>query len=99
MDTAQMVAKMRQLETALPPELNRLIQLQRRETHPDGTVTNYYQIPNGSKAPGYLWIHYEPQEKTLLAAEMDVDFPCLVGLNRSPIQLRLTAAHILEYLP
>ena len=99
MDSAQMIAKMRQIENALPPELNQLVLLDKREPLPNGTVINYYIVPDGKLPDGYLWINYQPDTMEILAAEMDVNFNCLIGLNRSPIELRLLATHILRYIP
>lgn len=99
MDHAQRIAKMRQIENALPPQLEQLVILQKRETLPNHTITNYYQIPDGKHPPGYLWINYDKETKEVLAAEMNVNFDCLIGLNRSPIELRLLANHVLQYLP
>ena len=98
MDSTQMIAKMRQIENALPPQLEQLVILQKKETLPNSTVTNYYEVPDGKRKPGYLWINYNPETKEVLAAEMDVNFNCLIGLNRSPIELRLLANHVLQYL-
>ncbi len=99
MDTAQMVAFMRKIEQTLPPELNQLVILTKREPLNNGTVINYYDIPDGNRPSGYLWINYIPQTMEILAAEMDVNFPCLIGLNRSPIELRILSNHILKYIP
>lgn len=98
MNSEQMIAKMRQIENALPPQLEQLVILQKKETLPNGTAINYYQVPDGNRKPGYLWINYDPDTKEVLAAEMDVNFNCLIGLNRSPIELRLLASHVLQYL-
>ena len=97
-DSTQMIAKMRQIENALPPELEHLVIFQNKEELSDGTVINHYQIPDGKRAPGYLWINYDPVTMEVLAAEMDVNFSCLIGLNRSPIELRLLCQHVLKYL-
>ncbi len=99
MDSAQMIAIMRKIEDALPPELNEMVILTKREPLPNGTVINYYDIPAGKQPTGYLWINYEPTTMEVLAAEMDVNFNCLIGLNRSPIELRLLTNHVLKYLP
>ena len=99
MENEQMIAKMRQIEDALPPLLEQLVILQKKETLPNDTITNYYQIPDGKRPPGYLWINYNKETKEVLAAEMNVNFDCLIGLNRSPIELRLLANHVLQYLP
>ena len=99
MDTAQMVAFMRKIEQTLPPELNQLVILTKREPLNNGTVINYYDIPDGNRPSGYLWINYRPDTMEILAAEMDVNFPCLIGLNRSPIELRLLTTHVLKHIP
>ena len=54
MGNEQMIAKMRQIEDALPPLLEQLVILQKREMLPNDTITNYYQIPDGKRPPGYL---------------------------------------------
>ncbi len=99
MDTAQMTAFMRKIEQTLPPELNQLVILAKRETLNNGTVINYYDVPDGNRPSGYLWINYNPETMEILAAEMDVNFPCLIGLNRSPIELRILSNHVLKYIP
>ncbi len=43
MDSTRMIAKMRQIEQAVPPELEQLVILQKKETLPNGTVINYYE--------------------------------------------------------
>lgn len=99
MSSEQMIAKMRQIENAVPPELNQLVTLTKREPLPNGTVINYYDVPDGKRPAGYLWIQYNPETMEVLAAEMNVNFDCLIGLNRSPIELRLLTNHVLNYLP
>ena len=98
MSSEERIAKMRRIEDAVPPRLQEMVILQKRETLANGTITNHYEIPDGKRPPGYLWINYDPETKEVLAAEMNVNFDCLIGLNRSPIELRLLANHVLEYL-
>lgn len=98
MSAEERVEKMRRIESALPPELNEMVIFQKSDTLPDGTVIHYYEIPDGKRPPGYLWIHHKPDTKEVLAAEMNVNFDCLIGLNRSPIELRLLCNHVLTYL-
>ena len=98
MGSEEMIAKMRRIEQALPPALEQMVVFQKSDTLPDGTVIHYYEIPDGNRPPGYLWIHHIPDTKEVLAAEMDVNFDCLIGLNRSPIELRLLCNHVLKYL-
>jgi len=99
MDTAQRNALMRKIEKAVPPELNQIVSLQKKETLSNGSVINHYQVLDGKRPPGYLWINYDPTTMEIFAAEMDVDFDCLIGFNRSPIELRLLSRHVLYYLP
>lgn len=98
MSTEERIAKMRRIENAMPPELNQMVLLEQQDTLPDGTQINHYTIPDGKRPPGYLWIHYRPETKEVLAAEMNVNFENLIGLNRSPIELRLLCNHVLQYL-
>lgn len=98
MASEEQINKMRRIEKAVPPELNEMVLFQKSDTLQDGTVINYYEIPDGKRPPGYLWIHYKPDTKEVLSAEMDVNFDCLIGLNRSPIELRILCNHVLEYL-
>lgn len=99
MDSEQMAALMRRIEKTVPPELADIVIPDRREDLPDGTRINHYIIPDGRHKPGYLWIHHNPATMELLAAEMNVNFRNLIGLNRSPIGLRIICNHILKYLP
>ena len=99
LDSAQMIAKMKQIENAVPPQLEELVIFQKQEQLSNGSLMNHYQVPDGKRQPGYLWIQFEPQTKEVLAAEMNVNFNCLIGLNRSPIELRLLCNQVLKYLP
>ena len=54
MSSEEMIAKMRRIEKALPPELNQMVLFQKSDTLPDGTVIHYYEIPDGKPATGYL---------------------------------------------
>lgn len=47
---------------------------------------------------GYLVIDVLPGEKSPVGAQMDVGFPTMIGLNRSPLELRILAEHVLEVL-
>ena len=98
MSAEEMIAKMRRIEKALPPELNDMVIFQKSDVLPDGSVIHYYEIPDGKRKPGYLWIHHNPDTKEVFSAEMNVNFDNLGGLNRSPIQLRLVCNHVLKYL-
>lgn len=98
MTAEERVAKMKRIEYASPEELPDLVQFDHREILKDGTLKNYYVIPDGRRAPGYLWIQYEPETLQVISAEMDINFDNLIGLNRSPIELRLLCNHVLRCL-
>lgn len=93
-----MIAKMKKIERAQPPELYELVQFQEQQVNKDGTVTNRYQVMDDKQSPGYLLITFVPETEEIKAAEMNVNFKHFVGLNRSPIQLRLTAANVLKHI-
>lgn len=68
------------------------------------TLTEEKQIEDGielrydarsGKNKGFLMIQYSPSDDTLLAVEMDVGFETMLGLNRSPLELRILAEHML----
>ena len=52
MGSEQMIEKMRRIEKAVPPELNQMVILTKREPLPNGTVINYYDIPDGKQPDG-----------------------------------------------
>ena len=70
MSSEEMIAKMRRIEKALPPELNQMVIFQKSDTLPDGSVIHYYEIPDGKRPPGYLWIHHNPETKEVLGTHM-----------------------------
>lgn len=98
MDSDKVIAKMRKIENAQPPELYELVSWQERIANRDGTVTNRYAISDEKNPPGYLLITFYPETEEITAAEININFEWLIGLNRSPIQLRLVAAHVLQYI-
>lgn len=60
----------------------------------DGSVTLHYDAHYGHDE-GYLTIKYQAESGELLACEMNVGFQTMIGLNRSPLELRILAEHVL----
>lgn len=60
----------------------------------DGSVELRYDVSYGHD-DGYLTIKYQAESGELLACEMNVGFPTMIGLNRSPLELRILAEHVL----
>lgn len=48
---------------------------------------------------GYLMIRFDNATQTVEKAEMDVAFPTMLGLNRSPLELRILCEHVLDTWP
>ena len=99
MDTAGMIAKMRQIEDAVPPELEKIVKFSAVYLHEEGLRTNRYCIYDEDEEPGFLKITFDPETKEIKSAEMDMNFPSRIGFNRSPIELRLVVNHVFQYLP
>ena len=58
----------------------------------DGKTHLYFCVVKGQDS-GYLWLDYN-DDGSILAAEMNVNFPTMIGLNRSPLELRILAEHV-----
>lgn len=99
MNTAEMIAKMRQIEDAVPPELNEIVKFAGVYLHEEGLRTNRYCIYDEYEKPGFLKITFNPETGEITAADMNVNFPSRIGFNRSPIELRLLVNHVFQYLP
>ncbi len=63
----------------------------------DGSITIHYDAQY-LKDTGYLKIKFIPTPRTLQMAEMNVGFQTLIGLNRSPLELRILCDHVLDEL-
>lgn len=63
----------------------------------DGSITVHYDATY-QKDSGYLKIKFIPEPRELQMAEMNVGFQTLIGLNRSPLELRILSDHILDVL-
>lgn len=82
------------MQTADQDTLDKHFTLAETTTANDGSVLLRYDATYGHDS-GYLTIKYQPESGELLAAEMNVGFPTMIGLNRSPLELRILAEHIL----
>lgn len=61
----------------------------------DGSVEVCYDA-HYQRDEGYFKMKFMPDTKELLMAEMNVGFPTMIGLNRSPLELRILAEHFLD---
>lgn len=87
---------LRFLQEADAAVLREHLRLKERKKQRDH-VTRLYFDAYYKDDTGYLWIDIDADEK-ILAAEMDVGFPTLIGLNRSPLELRILAEHVVSLL-
>ena len=60
----------------------------------DGEVQRRYDVQYQDDS-GYFILAYRADSRELTAAEMDVCFQASIGLNRSPLELRIFAEHVL----
>ncbi len=87
---------LRFLQEADAMVLREHLTLKKRENHHDN-VTRLLFDAQYKDDSGYLWIDVGADNE-ILAAEMDVGFPTLIGLNRSPLELRILAEHVVSLL-
>ena len=73
---------------------NEYFTLKETTENEDGSIELHYDV-HYSNDSGFLMINYQPTDNELLAAEMDVGFPTMLGLTRSPLELRILAEHVL----
>lgn len=73
---------------------NEYFTLKETTENEDGSIELHYDVHYGNDS-GFLMINYHPTDNELLAVEMDVGFPTMLGLNRSPLELRILAEHVL----
>ncbi|MDO4281956.1 MAG: hypothetical protein Q4C56_10025 [Peptococcaceae bacterium] len=69
--------------------------LKENNQNKDGTTTLTYDVTYPPDA-GYLTITYIPEPRELRMAEMNVGFQTMIGLNRSPLELRILVEHVLD---
>ena len=62
--------------------------------NPDGSTELQYDVTYGHDE-GYLTIKYDRETGDILGAEMNVGFQTMIGLNRSPLELRILVEHLL----
>lgn len=85
---------LRLMQVADKATIDKYFTLSKTEPVEEGAVTLHFSVVYGNDK-GYLMIKYRPTDGALLAAEMDVGFPTMIGLNRSPLELRILAEHML----
>lgn len=85
---------LRQMQECNAADFAKYFSLTEKRTNDDGALELHYAVTYGTDE-GYLTITYLPENGELLAAEMDVGFPTMLGLNRSPLELRILAEHVI----
>lgn len=64
----------------------------------DGVATYAFQVTFGEDA-GELDFDIRQADGEILRAHMDVNFPTALGLNRSPLELRILCEHVRDLWP
>lgn len=86
---------MRLMQVADKGTLDKHFTLTETSTTSDGATFLRFDAAYGHDT-GYLTIKFIPEPRELQMAELNVGFPTLVGLNRSPLELRILVDHILD---
>ena len=86
---------LRIMQVADEETLNAHFKLKETLDQKDGSVLVRYDA-HYDKDDGYFMMKFIPDTKELLMAEMNVGFPTMIGLNRSPLELRILAEHFLD---
>lgn len=84
---------LRFLQEADPATLADYLTLEKKERVKTGLRFDF-QV-QAKQDSGYLWIIADEGTGAILTAEMDVGFPSMIGLNRSPLELRILCEHVL----
>lgn len=87
---------LRFLQEADATVLREYLSLRKREEKRNNVIRLSFDA-HYKEDTGYLWIEVDENDN-ILAAEMDVGFPTLIGLNRSPLELRILAEHVVALL-
>lgn len=61
----------------------------------DGALELRYDVEYGQDKGG-MFIKFIPEPRELLMSEMNVGFQTMIGLNRSPLELRILCDHLLD---
>lgn len=88
---------MRLMQVADEETLRKHFTFVESKTNNDGSTLLRYDA-NYGRDTGYLTIKFIPEPRELQMAELNVGFPTLVGLNRSPLELRILVDHVLDVL-
>ena len=86
---------LRLMQVADQATLDEHFHLVKTTENPDGSTDLQFDASYGHDE-GYLTIKYDTESGALIAAEMNVGFQTMIGLNRSPLELRILAEHILN---
>lgn len=84
----------RMLQEAPKETLFSYLKLEKTETLDSGEVRFHFNAQADTGDEGYLIIGIN-EDKQVVFAEMNVGFPTMIGLNRSPLELRILAEHVI----
>lgn len=88
---------LRLMQVADADTLNEHFHLTDTINYEDGAVELRYKVNYGHDE-GDMFIKFIPEPRELLMSEMNVGFQTMIGLNRSPLELRILCDHMLDVL-
>lgn len=87
----------RLMQVADEATLNEHFHLTDTIEYDDGALELRYDVREGQDT-GSMFIKFMPDSGALLMSEMNVGFQTMIGLNRSPLELRILCEHLLDVL-
>ncbi len=87
----------RLMQAADEDTLNKHFHLTDTIEYEDGAVELRFDVSYGQDRGG-MFIKFIPEPRELLMSEMNVGFQTMIGLNRSPLELRILCDHLLDVL-
>ena len=87
----------RLMQVADEETLNKHFHLTDTIEYDDGTVELRFDVAYGQDQGG-MFIKFNPNPRELLMSELNVGFQTMIGLNSSPLELRILCDHLLDVL-
>lgn len=87
----------RLMQAADEDTLNKHFHLTDTIEYEDSAVELRFDVSYGQDRGG-MFIKFIPEPRELLMSEMNVGFQTMIGLNRSPLELRILCDHLLDVL-
>lgn len=85
---------LRFLQEASRDELENYLSLQKKEPKADLVLFEFEVTAQDDQ--GFLHFTVNPIDGNITWAEMNVNFPTMIGLNRSPLELRIVCEHVFD---